>query len=200
LLHGLSDYVRHDHWDEIIFTLTGIIWFGASLLLVIAGLRRGNALGRIGSVCAVAFLFYLAEPIHGIGRSIGNLFRKNEYAMIYPGAPECRVTAVFLTDREGAAFLEAVRQFARTHDVHECRQKRYTVYLGPPRPNFKGDHVAIWSSTVNAGGKIGWVRLAPFDEAYPVSNFKQLADSMASTMHSAFPDRIEVSYKEAETR
>jgi len=67
--------------------LISIIWFGTTLLLIIGGLRRGNTFGRICSVSAVVFLFWLAEPIHGFGGSVANLFRKDEYAHVYYGAP-----------------------------------------------------------------------------------------------------------------
>jgi len=180
-----------------------IVWFGVSLLLVIAGLRRGNTLGRICSLCTVAFLFWLAEPIHGFGRRVGNLFRKDEYAHVCYGAPECRVTAAIHTNQEVASFFEAVRRFAKQHEIQECRQKRYMAYSGPPRPTHKGDHVAICSGvswTTNASQKTRGVRLAPFDETYPIEDFKRLADSLANTMRSAFPEGVEVTYKEAEKR
>jgi hypothetical protein len=179
--------------------LSSIIWFGISLLLVIAGFRRGNALGRICSVSTVVFYLWLADPILGFG----NLFRRNEYAQVYYGAPECSVRAAIHTDQEAATFLETVRQFAKQHEIRECRQKRYMAYSGPPRPTYKGEHVALWSGvywTTNASQKTGGVRLAPFDEAYPVKDFKLLADSLASAMRSAFPDRTEVAFQEAEKR
>jgi len=116
---------------------------------------------------------------------------------------ECRVTAAIHTDQEVDTFLKAVKKFAKDHDIRECREKRYMVYSGPSRPTYKGVHVAIWSGvswTTNASQKTGGVRLAPFDEAYPVEDFKRLADSLASALRSAFPDRAEVAYEEAEKR
>lgn len=203
LRFGVAAYPQLFRSTQSVLLLVSIVWFAISLLLVIAGLRRGNALGRICSVCAVVFLFWLAEPIHGFGRRFGNLFRKDEYAHVYYGAPECRVSAAIHTDQEVATFFETVRQFAKVHDIRECRQKRYMAYSGPPRPTHKGEHVAIWSGvswTTNASQKTGGIRIAPFDETFPVEEFKGLADSLASTMRSAFPDRVEVTYKEAEKR
>jgi hypothetical protein len=113
------------------------------------------------------------------------------------------VSAAIHTDQEAATFFETVRQFARAHNLRECRQKRHLAYSGPPRPTHKGEHVAIWSGvswTTNASEKTGGIRLAPIDEAYPVEEFKRLADSLAGAMHSSFPDRVEVTYKEAEKR
>ena len=115
----------------------------------------------------------------------------------------CRLSAAIRTDQEVATFFETVRQFAKAHAIRECRQKRYMAYCGPPRPTHKGEHVAIWSGvswTTNASQKTGGIRIAPFDEAYPVEDFKRLADSLASTMRSAFPNRVEVTYKESEKR
>lgn len=198
---GVAAFPQLFRSSQSVLFLFSIIWFGIGLLLIIAGLRRGNAFGRISSVCAIVFLFWLAGPIHAFGRRFDNLFRKDEYAHVYSGAPECRVSVAIHTDEEMATFYEAVRQYAKAHDIRECRQKRYTVYSGPSRPTYKGEHVAIWSAvswTTNASEKTGGVRLAPFDEAYPVDDFKRLADSLARTMRSTFPDRIEMTYKEAE--
>jgi hypothetical protein len=174
-----------------------IIWFGIFLLLVNAGIRRGNTVGRNCSFCAIGLLFLLSEPLHGFG----DHFRKNEYARIYSGAPECLVTAKIQTDQEAATFIDSIRRFAKQHDIRECRQKRYGAYSGLPRPTHKGEHVAIWSGvgwTTNVSEKTGRIRLAPFDEAYPVEDFKRLADSLASIIRSAFQDRVEVIYKEPE--
>jgi hypothetical protein len=175
-------------------------WFGVSLLLVIAGLRRGNLLGRFCALCTIGVFLYSAEPLLGTGRRIGNMFRKDEYAFVYYGAPECRVTTSIHTDRDVATFTEVLRQFAKQQGIRECRQKQYMVYSGPGRPTHKGEHVAIWSGvswTTNASEKTGGVRLAPYDKSYPQEDFKRLADSLASTMRAAFPGRVEVKYKEA---
>src|SRR5262249_15943709 len=118
LRFGVVAYPHFFHSAESVVPIP-IIWFGAGLLLVIAGFRRGNTLGRICSVCAVVLLFWLAEPIHGVGRRFGNLFRKDEYAQVYYGAPECRVTAAIHTDKDVAIFFETVRQFAKSHDIRE---------------------------------------------------------------------------------
>ncbi len=178
-------------------TIVSIVWFGISILLVTAGLRRGNTVGRICALCAIGFLFLSTEHLH----RLGNLFRKDEYADIYIGAPECRVKAMIRTGQEETAFLKSITQFAKLHQIRECRQKLYGAYSGPSRPTYKGEHVAIWSGVgwpANASEKTGTVRLAPFDEAYPVEDFKRLADSLASTMRSALQGHVEVIYKEPE--
>ena len=203
LRFGFVAYPQLSITGQSVLLYISIVWFGISLLLITAGLRRGNWLGRICSVCAIISLFWLTEPIHGFGRRIDNLFRKNEYAQIYYGAPECLVTTPIHTDHEAATFLELVRKFAKQNAIRECRQKQYMVYSGPPRPDYKGEHVAIWSGvwwTTNASQKTGSIRLAPFDETYPVEDFKRLADSLASAMRSDYPDHVEVKYKEAEKR
>ena len=68
--------------------LITLVWFGVSLLLVIAGLRRGSIVGRVCSLATVGMLLWLTDPFHGMVREVENLFRKTEYAQVYYGAPE----------------------------------------------------------------------------------------------------------------
>ncbi len=181
--------------------ITILAWLGVGLLLVVAGLRRGNLVGRIGACGAIVIFFVVSEPFHRIGTRIANLFRRDEYAFVYPGAPECSVEVSIRSASEAAAFERVVRKFARQEHIRECRQKRYLAYSGPPRPTFKGVHVAIWSGvwwTTNASLKTASIRLAPFDEKYPAQDFKQLAESLATRMRAAFPGRTKVTYKDAE--
>lgn len=169
-------------------------WLGIVLLLVIAGLRRGNRFDQFCSVSAIVFalglVFYITEPFHNIIRHTENLFRKDEYAKLYYGAPECDVNVSIHGAEEVDRFNQTVRQFAKQEHIRECRQKHYMQYSGPPRPAFKGDHVAIWL-------RAGSIRLAQYDPSYPTNDFKQLADMLAESTRAAFPGRVEVTLKEA---
>jgi len=127
--------------------------------------------------------------------------RKDEYAFVYAGAPECRVEISIHTDKAEATFVETVKQFAMQQGIRECKRRHYKVYSGAPRPTHKSEHVAIWSGvswTTNASQKTGGIRLAPHDEKYPVEDFKRLADSLANAMRAAFPARVQVTFKEAQ--
>ncbi len=76
------------------------------------------------------------------------------------------------------------------------------TYSGPLRPQYKGEHVAIWFSvwwTTNADQKTGSIRLAPFDEKYPVKDFKHLEDALVEKLRATFPDRLKVTLTEAKT-
>jgi hypothetical protein len=180
-------------------------WFGIGLLLVIGGLRRGNLVGRIGAVCAIGVFIACAEPLHGIGRRVANTFRKDEYAFPYPGAPECRIHVPLQSEQQIAAFNNIVNQFAVSRGIPKCNNKRYIAYSGPGRCTFKGEHVAIWGG---AGAYIksigtnvtmeGGVRMLPYDEKYPVGDFKRLTDGLVADLRTAFGDKVEVSLKEAE--
>jgi ABC-type multidrug transport system fused ATPase/permease subunit len=169
-------------------------WFAIVLLLVLAGLRRGNRFDRFCSVFAIVFtvglIFYITEPLHNIIRHTENLFRKDEYANVYYGAPECDVNVSIRGAEEVDRFNETVRQFAKQEHIRECRQKRYMQYSGPPRPAFKGDHVAIWS-------RAGSIRLAQYDQSYPSNDFRRLADKLTQATRATFPGRVEVAFKEA---
>lgn len=178
----------------IIFAVIIFGWLGCSLLLVIAGLRRGDRFERICSALAalslMAIVFYVTEPFHNMIRKTENLFRKDEYANVYYGAPECDISVSIHGPVELEKFHETVRQFAKQQEIRECRQKRYMQYSGPPRPAFKGVHVAIWWSP-------GGLRLGQYDEAYSTNEFKHVADKLAQAMQSAFPGRVEISFKGA---
>jgi hypothetical protein len=180
-------------------------WFGVGLLLVIGGLRRGNLIGRIGAVCAIGVFLACLEPLHGIGRRFANTFRKDEYAFPYQGAPECRIHVLLRSQEQIATFNNALAQFAASHGIPKCNNKRYITYSGPPRCTFKGEHVAIWGG---AGVYIksigtnftmeGGVRMLPYDEKYPVGDFKRLSDGLVADLRRAFGERVELSFKEAE--
>jgi hypothetical protein len=127
-----------------------IVFFGlfeVSLLLAIAGLRRGSRFSKFCSVCTIisvtGFTFLVTEPFHNIIRKTKNLFRKDEYANLYYGAPECDMNVSIQGAADVDRFKEAIRQFAKREGIGECKQKHYRSYSGPPRPAFKGAHVAI---------------------------------------------------------
>jgi hypothetical protein len=180
-------------------------WFGIGLLLVIGGLRRGNLAGRIGAVCAIGVLIACAEPLHGIGRRIANTFRKDEYAFPYRGAPECRIHVALRNQEQIVAFNNSLNQFAVSHGIPKCHNKRYISYSGAPPCTFKGKHVAIWGGAgayiKSIGNNVtmeGGVRMIPYDEEYSVDDFKRLADGLVAALRKAFGDQVEVSMKDTE--
>jgi hypothetical protein len=197
---GVPAYPKYFGSIQFALPIMLLGWFGVCLLLVIAGIRRGNCVNRTCSILSIGFLLWLTEPLHRIGGQFSNLFRKDEYAFVYQGAPECGIQLPIHNDQEIAKFEETVRQFAKQQNIRACHQKLYVSYSGPPRPEYKGEHVAIWSGvwwTTNASQKTGSIRLAPYDEKYPASDFKRLEDSLVDTMRTAFPGTVTVTLKEA---
>ena len=190
---------------QFIITILLLGWFGIGLLLVIGGLRRGNLVGRIGAISAIGVFIACAEPLHGIGRRIANTFRRDEYAQPYQGAPECRIHVPLQSQEQITAFNSVLSQFAVSHSIPKCNNKRYIAYSGFSRCTFKGEHVAIWGG---AGAYIksigtnvtmeGGVRILPYDEKYPDGDFKRLTDRLVADLRTAFGDKVEVSFKEAE--
>ena len=205
LRYGFVPLLGHIGRARFIMTILFLAWFGVGLLLVIGGLRRGNLMGRFGAFCAIAVFVACAEPWHGIGRRVANTFRQDEYAFPYQGAPECRIHVPLQSQEQIAAFNSILKQFAVSHGIPTCNNKRYIVYSGPPRCTFKGEHVAIWGG---AGAYIksigtnvimeGGVTMLPHDERYPVDEFKRLTDGLIADLRRAFGERVEVSLKEAE--
>ena len=170
------------------------LWFGVGIILVVAGLRRGNRLGRICSFSAIGVVVLaIAVPVLGINRAVGNLFRTDEFAPMYAGAPESFVAAGVDTREEIAAFHETVSRFATQHQLRECKQKEYVEYYGPLRPTHKGDRVAIIadvSGLRNAETRWrGGVRLWAYDATITDEEFRQIADSLEKMMRSTFSDR-----------
>jgi hypothetical protein len=167
---------------------------GAGILLVVAGLRRGNRLGRICSCSAIGVVVLaIAIPVLGIDRAVGNLFRTDEFAPMYAGAPESFVAAGVDTREEIAAFHETVSRLATQHQLRECKQKEYARYSGPLRPTHKGARVAIFAVVEplkNAETRWqGGVRLWAYDATITDEEFRQVADSLEKTMRSSFSDR-----------
>lgn len=174
--------------------VVAFLGFGAGILLVVAGLRRGNRLGRICSVSAIGVVILaIAVPVLGIDRAVGNLFRTDEFAPKYDGAPECFVAAGVDTREEIAAFHETVSRFATQHQLRECKQKEYAEYSGPLRPTHKGARVAIFAYVDplrNAETQWqGSVRLWAYDATITDEEFQQVADSLEKMLRSTFPDR-----------
>ena len=102
-------------------------------------------------------------------------------------------------------FDDTVKRFALSNGFHECRNKSYGHYSGPPRCSYKSDHAAIWSESgtffsksigIN-GVKEGSLRIVQYDENYPVEDFKKFAGDLVSVLHLTFTDRVEVSVLDA---
>lgn len=179
-----------------IITVIFLGWLAIALLLVIAGFKRGKILGAACAICIIVFMF--GFPYYDIARTVENLSRKDEYAYVPFGAPECTVKVIVQDEKESKVFEDAVQQFAIQYGIHRCRQKKYMQYSGPPRPQFKGDHVAIWASfwwRGNPSPSTEGLRMAPYDEAYPDPDFKKLADSLVSAVRGALPGKVEVTFK-----
>lgn len=180
--------------SEYLFGISLFLWLGVGIILVVAGLRRGNRLGRICSFSAIgAVALAIAVPVLGINRAVGNLFRTDDFAPMYAGAPECLVAAGVDTQQEIAAFHETVSRFATQHQLRECKQKHYVQYSGPLRPTHKGERVAIIadvSGVKNAETRWrGRVRLWAYDATITDEEFQQIADSLEKMMRSTFSDR-----------
>ena len=143
----------------------------------------------------VATTFIVADSYFRVGRRLDNLFRRDEYASIYPGAPSRHIQISIKSESESEAFETALKTFAKQSNIPQCRQKTYRAYSGPSRPTFKGDHVAIWSSiswTTDEALKTGSIYLASYDEKYPLDDFNHLADSCVQTMRETFPNMVVV--------
>jgi hypothetical protein len=201
LMFGVAALVRlvpgFERFDvsEPLFAIVAFLGFGVGILLVVAGLRRGNRLGRICSFSAIrVVVLAIAVPVLGIDRAVGNLFRTDEFAPMYDGAPECIVAAGVDTQEEIAAFHETISRFATQHQLRECKQKEYARYSGPLRPTHKGARVAIWAnlSRQKSSAETRWqgsVRLWAYDATITDEEFRQVADSLEKMMRSTFSDR-----------
>ena len=136
---------------------------------------------------------------------IANLTRKDEYAKRYWGAPEYNLRVSMTNGNEFAVFDDTVKRFALSNGYHECRNKSYGHYSGPPRCTYKGDHAAIWSeagtfftkSTGINGVMEGRLRIVQYDENYPVEDFKKLAGNLVDALRSKFGDQVGVSVIDA---
>jgi hypothetical protein len=175
--------------------LAFLMWFGISLLLVIAGIRRGNKFGRTCSLVTISIVLVLfAEPFLGVARGVGNLFRKDEYAHEMPGAPRYWISAAIDTREQTDVFTETVSNFAERHGFRECRQKRYDNYSGPLRPTHKGEHVAVLSQVLplKHGERLGSVRVWAYQEAYSADDLQRKVDALTEMLNAALPGRVEV--------
>jgi hypothetical protein len=205
LRYGFAPLLQHVGGAQFAGPILLLGWFGVGLLLVIGGLRRGGRIGRVGALCAIGVFIVCAEPLHGMGCRIANTFRKDEYAFPYPGAPECRLHVPLQNQEQIAAFNNLLQEFAVSHAIPKCNNKRYTAYSGPDRCTFKGEHVAIWGGAgaciKSIGTNVtmeGGVRMLPYDEKYPVEAFKRLTDGLVADLRTAFGDKVEVNFKDTE--
>ena len=178
-------------------------WLCIGLFLTFAGLKhRSRGLTILGTVLLLFFVFSFVDPI----RRIQNINRKDVFAQIYHGAPECRIHIQLYNKQEMESFTDTVRQFATLNDIQECRNILYMGYSGPPRCTFKGEHVAIWSSAASImatrtnTAMVGNFQMSPFDEHYPVEEFKRLSESIINMLRVKFAERVEVSLKELEKK
>ena len=133
---------------------------------------------------------YVAESHYHISRRVDNLFRRDDYASFDPGAPHCHILISLNTESEIKTFEATLRRFARESKIHECRQKIYRIYSGPPRPTFIGDHVVIWSAVYDSP-LTGSIYLELSDQKYPLDDFRRMADSLVRTMRKSFPNLVE---------
>jgi hypothetical protein len=212
MLGGLALVFRGSvlaHLPMELFLLIIFSWLAVGLLLAIAGLKRKNIFSKICGVLGVCiFLLFagsLLNAVFGISRKIENIGRKDEYASRYFGAPEYRLHLGMTNRIEIATFNDAVKQFALSNGFHECRNKRYMAYSGPPLCTFKSDHAAIWSGAGTYIKSIGTnavmeggLRLVQYDEKFPVDEYKKLSENLINTLRSTFGERIEATVIDAE--
>lgn len=194
-----------EHFPPVLFLFIDPVWLGVGLMLAIAGLRRGSLFGKVCgglSVCVLLlFTVCLFDPISFL--KIANLTRKDEYAKRYWGAPEYNLRVSMTNGNESAVFDDTVKQFALSNGFHECRNKDYGHYSGPPRCTYKSEYAAIWSDsgTYFTAGKDGVMegrlRIVQYDENYPVEDFKKLAGNLVGVLHSTFGDWLQVSVIDA---
>ena len=183
-----------------ILTFLPIVWLVIGIVFGVSGFKQSKAVGRwFYSILAIVLFLLIADSFLGVSRGIQNRNRKNVYAQIYQGAPEGRIHLSLRSWDEATAFNNAVKDFAVSNNISECRNVIYMGYSGPPRCSFKGEHVAIWSGAGSTGiGKFdAHLRIAPFNQKYPVENFKDLFDSLTNSLQATFPNRVEVDFKAA---
>lgn len=193
----------HTHLPHFIFFLLAIfpiVWLVGGIGVGVFGFKHSNTLGKYCySALLVLLLLFFADTFFGISRGIQNRNRKDVYAQIYQGAPEGHIHISLRSWEEVASFNNAVKEFAVSNNISECRNINYMGYSGPPRCTFKGEHVAIWVSAGSTGiGKFDAnLRIAPFDQKYPPEDFRSLFNSLTNSLQVTFTGRIEASFKEA---
>jgi hypothetical protein len=113
---------------------------------------------------------------------------KDSYYLPYVGAPEYVIGVSAMTNRnyreEFARLRETVKRFAVDHRMQACSPTNILFYSGPPFSDFKDEHVGVVVGDT--------VRLAPYDEGYPLEDVRKLAEALADRLREAFPGRVSV--------